>query len=664
MIKRHTIKIIAAVVTLSIAIALIVLLIPKETPAPQTTPDTPVVATPRAQPSTLTGVARFSDNTPAQNISITLGEQTTTSSKDGTFSLPIPTQDSTLTASYPQQLAPPDTYTQDIKKDETHQGLIIPKPGTISGQILAKNTPLKDATLSLLYSKTNTLTTPSTTPFTVSLEQPSSSTGTFSLDHVPPGEFKILAEHKDHPLYMSRSFDLNAGDQLDDITIDVAPDTGLTVSLVSTDNTPVQGNLILFNTQNKSSQKHTINPSAPLLIQNLPAHTPLNLIASAPGHAYTPLSITLNPGEIQKKTITLDRAPSHLSGIVLASNYTPVSKAVIRFNDNKRPRIARTSAQGEFELKTVSAPTTLTASSPYHAKKTNINARPGTPSLIVLPPGGHISGQTISARGAAITSYSLEVTDFQPAIPPRYTRINTFEPLQVQNNTGTFSLGPLQPGTYYLRARANEDIVGYSTPIQVSSAQTTSNITITIQKPGSISGQVIDQASGKPIPNVAVSLLENSATTLLSTKSDAQGNFTFETVPPGRQSIRASHKGYKTQFAAGINVTPDSTVTQNISMEKGNDKRGFSFYGIGATLGQNKEGIFIRQVLPGSPAQKAGVQQGDYILAVDGKITDDFRTRDAVNLIRGMENTTVQLEVRRNQARVTLNVIRGKIDSQ
>ena len=70
-----------------------------------------------------------------------------------------------------------------------------------------------------------------------------------------------------------------------------------------------------------------------------------------------------------------------------------------------------------------------------------------------------------------------------------------------------------------------------------------------------------------------------------------------------------------------------------------------SFDGIGVELGVKDNILTVIAPLDGSPAQKAGMQSGDKILKVDGKIIADMTVDEAVSLIRGKKDTTVVLTV-------------------
>ena len=76
------------------------------------------------------------------------------------------------------------------------------------------------------------------------------------------------------------------------------------------------------------------------------------------------------------------------------------------------------------------------------------------------------------------------------------------------------------------------------------------------------------------------------------------------------------------------------------------DVSGF-FGGIGAELGY-KNGIVIVTTLKNTPAERAGIQAGDKILAVDGEsFADDTTVEEAVTKIRGEKGTKVTLTIKR-----------------
>ncbi|NOT59420.1 MAG: PDZ domain-containing protein, partial [Acidobacteria bacterium] len=71
------------------------------------------------------------------------------------------------------------------------------------------------------------------------------------------------------------------------------------------------------------------------------------------------------------------------------------------------------------------------------------------------------------------------------------------------------------------------------------------------------------------------------------------------------------------------------------------------FDGIGVTINQRNGRLYVLGVMPGMPADKAGLRYGDALLTVDGEAARDWTQGDALKHIRGRAGTTVTLTVER-----------------
>ncbi|MGC8861184.1 MAG: S41 family peptidase [Armatimonadota bacterium] len=73
-----------------------------------------------------------------------------------------------------------------------------------------------------------------------------------------------------------------------------------------------------------------------------------------------------------------------------------------------------------------------------------------------------------------------------------------------------------------------------------------------------------------------------------------------------------------------------------------------NFTGIGAQLDTNDKGeVYVKEPLPETPAERAGIKANDVIVAVDGKSIKGKDILEVVKLIRGPEGTKVKLTLRR-----------------
>jgi carboxyl-terminal processing protease len=70
-----------------------------------------------------------------------------------------------------------------------------------------------------------------------------------------------------------------------------------------------------------------------------------------------------------------------------------------------------------------------------------------------------------------------------------------------------------------------------------------------------------------------------------------------------------------------------------------------NFVGLGIELKADNGSLLIVRVIPGSPAQKGGLRDGDRILAVDGQQTRDYSTDQAANLLQGEAGSIAHLVV-------------------
>ena len=89
-----------------------------------------------------------------------------------------------------------------------------------------------------------------------------------------------------------------------------------------------------------------------------------------------------------------------------------------------------------------------------------------------------------------------------------------------------------------------------------------------------------------------------------------------------------------------------------------------AYVGIGVTISVLEEGGFeITIVNEGGPAQEAGLQVGDVIVAVDGTSVLEMDTSACRDLVRGKENTVVKITVRRAGEEKTFDVTRKTVQT-
>ncbi len=84
-------------------------------------------------------------------------------------------------------------------------------------------------------------------------------------------------------------------------------------------------------------------------------------------------------------------------------------------------------------------------------------------------------------------------------------------------------------------------------------------------------------------------------------------------------------------------------------------------YGIGVNIYSNAGKIEIFNVMPATPADFAQLKQGDIITAVNGKDINGMNVSDVAAIVRGPENSVVELTILRNNKKLTKKIKRKEI---
>lgn len=84
-------------------------------------------------------------------------------------------------------------------------------------------------------------------------------------------------------------------------------------------------------------------------------------------------------------------------------------------------------------------------------------------------------------------------------------------------------------------------------------------------------------------------------------------------------------------------------------------------YGIGVNIYSNSGKIEVFNVMPGTPAELAQIKAGDIIIAVDGKDISGRNVSEVASLVRGPENSVVELTILRDCKKITKKIKRKEI---
>ena len=114
-------------------------------------------------------------------------------------------------------------------------------------------------------------------------------------------------------------------------------------------------------------------------------------------------------------------------------------------------------------------------------------------------------------------------------------------------------------------------------------------------------------------------------------------------------------------------LDPHSVYIPKSELTITNDDLDSSFGGVGVSFQVINDSVNIIEVIPGAPAEKAGMQPGDIILEAAGKKLsgENVSSEDVFSTLRGKEGTSVSVTVKRGNSKKPLkfDIVRGQIPS-
>jgi len=158
--------------------------------------------------------------------------------------------------------------------------------------------------------------------------------------------------------------------------------------------------------------------------------------------------------------------------------------------------------------------------------------------------GGTLSGTIrLAADGTAIANVDTDLFDVNGNFMAGYTAKS--------DTVGAFQLGPMMPGTYFVRADptvlqglaeqfyAGKTDISFADPIAVTAGADTGGIDFSLVDAGAISGTIRDAAL-VPIAGIDLDLFDVNGTRLRKgAASGLDGTYTFASLTPGDYTLRA-----------------------------------------------------------------------------------------------------------------------------
>jgi carboxyl-terminal processing protease len=134
---------------------------------------------------------------------------------------------------------------------------------------------------------------------------------------------------------------------------------------------------------------------------------------------------------------------------------------------------------------------------------------------------------------------------------------------------------------------------------------------------------------------------------IIQTRTDA-GNAVRATAQMAYTQLGIPPSAVILEYTCGVatSLDPYSTYLTPGQLSEVYSQIEGNFVGLGIELKADQGALLIVRVIPGSPAEAAGIRAGDRIVSVDGISTEELTTDEAANLLQGKSGSVADLVVR------------------
>lgn len=94
-------------------------------------------------------------------------------------------------------------------------------------------------------------------------------------------------------------------------------------------------------------------------------------------------------------------------------------------------------------------------------------------------------------------------------------------------------------------------------------------------------------------------------------------------------------------------LDPHSAFFTADEYRKLNEEQASEFYGIGVSILQHRDGVYVQSIIPNTPADKAGLRYGDRFVTVDDKEAKEWTSSEVSKNVRGPKGTSVRVKMER-----------------
>lgn len=356
-----------------------------------------------------------------------------------------------------------------------------------------------------------------------------------------------------------------------------------------------------------------------------------------------------------EEEVAVDQVGIH--GIVVQGEQVVPSVMIRCSKPGEDERILPSNMNGQFAFPDEADGCTAIAESPRYGRSRPTILKKGAENRIEMPGQGSVAGTVVDERGLTVTKF---LVDLDHAVLSDGSFLPGGSQRSVDDPEGKFSLERLAAGTWTLLVSA-AGRPATKVEVLVEADKTTENVRVRLERGATLLGSVIDRTTKRPIGGATITLDEGERVSAIQPATTSPGgDFRLEGIPTGSFSIEVQHPDYLARIMSGLDAKGQRQLRVTVDLAPGGDAGGrLEMSGIGASLSADAQRrVVVRSVREGGPAEKAGMQAEDVILAIDGKTVEGFDVQACVQLLRGPPGTDVAVTVSRDGNPIGMTILR------
>jgi len=433
----------------------------------------------------------------------------------------------------------------------TLNAALTPNPGILTGAVrdAGTNAPLSGASIRVLNSSGITIA-----------QTTSNGGGQYTVEQLPPGTYSVTFTVNGYGTVVLGA--MIQSNTTSTVNASLGRIVGLLTGTVTSNvGTPLSGaivelyqnNLLVGSTVTDANGSYTINNLIP---------GSYTQVVTAPNFSSNTAGVIIQDNETTTVQVQLEPNPGTLTGIVV-TNGTPLAGATIVVRESSSGTVISRNVADDEGRYTVTnlAPGTYTATASQDTYQTlSLGAIIGSNQTTVVsfnlaPNPATITGTVFnSTTGTPITGASIEV---------RILNLNgTPIASAFTDPNGMYEVQNLAPGTYAIVVSANDFQTNTATVILTAGETETTNLSLD-PSPGSISGNIT--GSGGPISGATVRVTDLNGLTILTTITDALGNYLITGLATGSYNVIVSAPGFQTNQTGAI-VQSNLITIRNVDL--------------------------------------------------------------------------------------------------